>query len=331
MSSRFFLVIPIALIFAACNDRSFDFAIIGDVPYGEHGWELFPNVVDALNAADVEWVMHVGDIKSGSVPCTDSLLVARHAGFQRIRHPFVYVPGDNEWTDCHRERAGGFDPLERLSFLRPLFYPEPGMSGGTPSMAVDYQGASPDYSEFVEHQRWVREGIVFVLLHVVGSQNGLLPFEGRTEEHDAEVERREAAAVVWMRESFALARELDSPGILFGLQATLPFPNPFPPSGLPLPEEAMLGFDELIAALEAEVLAFDRPVLWVHGDTHYFRMDKPLFNSATDRRFENFTRLETFGAPDFHWIKVRVDPADPAVFLVEPRLIPANIEGYTPQ
>ena len=35
----------------------------------------------------------------------------------------IYVPGDNEWTDCHRANNGGYDPLERLAFLRAMFYP----------------------------------------------------------------------------------------------------------------------------------------------------------------------------------------------------------------
>ena len=42
----------------------------------------------------------------------------------------------------------------------------------------------------------------------------------------------------------------------------------------------------------------------------------------------HFTRLETFGAPDFHWINVRVDPEDPRVFRISERLIPENFEGY---
>ncbi len=32
--------------------------------------------------------------------------------------PLVYVPGDNEWTDCGRARACGYDPRERLAWLR---------------------------------------------------------------------------------------------------------------------------------------------------------------------------------------------------------------------
>jgi len=38
------------------------------------------------------------------------------------------------------------------------------------------------------------------------------------------------------------------------------------------------GFNDL-AALEAETLAFSKPVVLVHGDSHSFQINKPLFGS----------------------------------------------------
>ena len=38
--------------------------------------------------------------------------------FNQFRAPTVYVPGDNEWTDCHRTNNGGYNALERLSYIR---------------------------------------------------------------------------------------------------------------------------------------------------------------------------------------------------------------------
>jgi hypothetical protein len=51
----------------------------------------------------------------------------------------------------------------------------------------------------------------------------------------------------------------------------------------------------------------------VHGDSHYFRVDKPLLDDQ-GRRLENFTRVETFGdnaatgLNDVQWVKALVDP-----------------------
>src|SRR2546426_6853387 len=50
-----------------------------------------------------------------SGPCTDAWFEARKRQFARLEHPFILLPGDNDWTDCHRT---GFDPMERLAEWR---------------------------------------------------------------------------------------------------------------------------------------------------------------------------------------------------------------------
>jgi hypothetical protein len=39
----------------------------------------------------------------------------------------------------------------------------------------------------------------------------------------------------------------------------------------------------------------------------------------------NFTRVETFGPPDMHWVRATVDPSDPNLFQFEPVVVKANI------
>jgi hypothetical protein len=63
----------------------------------------------------------------------------------------------------------------------------------------------------------------------------------------------------------------------------------------------------------------------VHGDTHLFRIDKPLYSAKTGRLFENFTRVETFGWPDTHWERVIVDASHPALFKFSAEIVPDNI------
>lgn len=36
------------------------------------------------------------------------------------------------------------------------------------------------------------------------------------------------------------------------------------------------------------------------------------------------TRLEVFGDPDTHWVRVTVDPANPALFTIEPMIVREN-------
>ena len=72
-----------------------------------------------------------------------------------------------------------------------------------------------------------------------------------------------------------------------------------------------------------------RPVALVHGDSHYFRVDKPFTDPATGRVLARITRAETFGDPDGHWLSMRVDPEDPDVFSFAPVLVPGNVAGET--
>ena len=69
-------------------------------------------------------------------------------------------------------------------------------------------------------------------------------------------------------------------------------------------------------------------VTTVHGDTHIFRIDKPLVGSRTQRIIENFTRVATFGHPDTHWIRVTIDPSDPNVFRFRQETVKANLLAH---
>ena len=80
--------------------------------------------------------------------------------------------------------------------------------------------------------------------------------------------------------------------------------------------------------LAEELESYERPVAFLHGDTHTFRIDQPLFSKKTNRRFENFTRVETFGDPETHWVRVTVDPADPQLFRFNAEIIPENVVNH---
>ena len=65
----------------------------------------------------------------------------------------------------------------------------------------------------------------------------------------------------------------------------------------------------LFSALKRRTIAFGKPVVLVHGDTHIHRLDHPWPDVP------NFTELETYAMGDAdRWVLGTVDPADPAVF-----------------
>jgi hypothetical protein len=290
----------------------FTFALIGDMPYGAEGDLKFPNVITDINAdRTVAFVVHDGDIKNGSSVCSDAMFFNRLDLFNSFAHPLVYVPGDNEWTDCHRANNGAYDPIERLTFLRGLFYPGDS-SLGQRTLTLERQSADPAYAAYRENVRWVVKDVLFAGLHVVGSNNNL----GRTPAADAEYAERNAATVEWLRGTFARARQEGHKAVMLIIQA-----NP----GFELTPSQRTGFNDFLAALEAETLAYGRPVVLVHGDSHYFRIDKPMLGTRSRRRIETFTRVETFGENDNHWLHVTVEPTSPNVFVFDQRLVAANL------
>ena len=65
---------------------------------------------------------------------------------------------------------------------------------------------------------------------------------------------------------------------------------------------------------------YGRPVVLAVGDTHIFRVDKPLYDE-NGALVTNFTRLEVFGHPDVHWVRVDVDADSRSVFSFHQQLV----------
>ncbi|WP_051962036.1 metallophosphoesterase [Methylobacter sp. BBA5.1] len=307
---------------AARGYGKFEFALIGDVPYKEADYWKVDNVIAEINAnKQLKWVLHAGDIKNGSTLCSDEIFEDRLQRFQSFKIPFILTPGDNEWTDCHRPNNGSYQPLERLNRLRELFYPVPGETLGQKTMTVETQADDPNYYEFVENTRWMEQHVMFAAVHIVGSNNALANFSGRTPADDSEVARRIDATRAWIKETFAKAKAEDVRGVLLLFQAN-------PGFELAKGSNERKGFEEILADLEQESVEFKKPVIFAHGDSHYVRIDKPMKGGISNRRIENATRVETFGADDVHWLRVVVDPNSPEVFSVHQEIVDKNLEQH---
>lgn len=304
-----------ALALVACSSpadngpKRFSFAVFGDGPYYGIEKGRYRHVLKEIDEHDVAFMLHVGDILW--YPCSEEAYRERRVGLDALRHPVIYTPGDNEWTDCHERRPGGYDPLDRLAVLRRVFFDEPMWSLGTSRLALTVQAADSGFATFVENARWVQDSVVFATTHIVGSANGTQPFAGRTAANDAEAERRMAAAVVWTRNAFRLAIATNAPAVVLAMHADPDFEHRYP-------EDTV--FEPLMAVWREEARAYDRPILLVHGDNHEYTIDQPLVDPATGDTVRNFTRLETFGSPDIGWVEVIVDPTDPRMFRFVPRV-----------
>jgi hypothetical protein len=305
--------------------QNFTFGLIGDMAYAPAREPLFENVLAEMNAAPLAFSVHVGDLSSPRYGCDDAFRARRLAQFRAMAHPLIYTPGDNDWTDCNpKQNIANGDPLERLADLRQNFF-NGNTTLGKRTFPVTRQSdaGNPAFAKYRENVRWEMGGVMFFTLHAVGSNNGL----GRDAAGDAEVAERTAANIAWMQQGFALAKTNNSYAIMILQQANM-FPEFLPFPGDPAANPS--GFTEQRNALRKELFAYDKPVVLVNGDSHFFRIDKPfarrVARDVSEPLIDKFTRVETFGDPVHHWVHVTVDVTDPNVFTFRERIVAANIE-----
>jgi hypothetical protein len=288
------------------------YAIIGDTPYGAAQFAAFPRLVSAVNAdPNVELTLHLGDIKDGASVCSDAYFDQMRANFDSFQDPLVLTPGDNEWTDCHRPAAGGYLPTERLARFRSVFYPRASKSLGLRHKSLKTQANLPGFATFVENRLWKAQRVVFATVHVVGSNNDLVPWFGAAEtpaqraERLAEYDARLAATLAWLDRTFTFAAEEDARGVVIAMQANMWFNTP-------------LGFTEIVQRLADRASSFGRPVLLLEGDSHRFTVDRPLATGSAlhgvTTAAPNVTRIIVEGETIGEWLKLRIDPKAAELF-----------------
>ena len=195
--------------------------------------------------------MHVGDIHSGSMPCTSahigfdyvtktgSPIATSNPGwnqavyyqFQQFERPVVYTPGDNEWADCHKSRQfSSGAPLKELASVRELFFAKTGTTLGqhakrVTSQADAYDRSYPEDSQFVENVVWEDSRVVFATFNMPGgSNNDADPWTGIFADGAAqanEAATRAAADLRWLDATFARAGLEHARAVVIGLQADM--------------------------------------------------------------------------------------------------------------
>jgi hypothetical protein len=325
--------------------ESYAIGLWGDLPYSDLQAQTgVPNLIADMNRQDLGFTVHNGDLKAGSgstttvtpTTCSDAMYAQALGFFNALKAPAIFTPGDNDWTDCDRPANGSFSSRERLDHERQVFFSTPFSLGrnrlrqevqATP-LCLGVNGPTP----CVENRRWTKGGVTYVTLNVPGSCNNLCD----TAPDAAEFAARNKANIAWLVESFNAAEARHSAAIMIIAQAN-PGWDLSDPTRAPIRDPKTLvetdglpdGYKDYLVALRDEVIAFRKPVSYVHGDSHYFRVDKPLLD-ALGRRVENFTRVETYGNNaatgnnDVNWVKVQVNARSREVFSYQPQVVPAN-------
>jgi len=304
------------------SEHAFSLAVYGDSPYGckagecpidqpdirpdtakgpnpgdPRQIEATPAFIKAINAdPKVRFVMHVGDIHSGSQYCTLAYNRTISDLWKQFTDPLVYTPGDNEWADCQKSKEGGNvndsgnyvdyangNPVANLALIRSMFFPNPGETlGGQKkhviSQAQAYDPAHPKDAEYVENVRWEQSGVLFVTLNIPGGSNNdddKWYGANKTGEQIQEVAQRTAADIRWLEAAFEHAQEDGLKAIVIAEQADM-----WDLDGTDPLANHIANYKPFIDSIASHATTFGKPVLLINGDSHSYRSDNPLVNNA---------------------------------------------------
>lgn len=289
--------------------------------------------IDSMNAHHLDFTMYAGDTKNGSSECSDKAIGEDIISvYNRLDMPTLYTLGDNEWTDCHRTSNGAYDPLERLAYLRNTFFSKSTTQGKNP-IAVERQGEPG--KAYSENSRFIASNVGFVALAVTGSNNNLVVTEkqcAKKSERSAEdcaaaseeYKARNAKNIEWLKQSFSAAKKEKLAGLAIIIQADIFFPFELSDGGYDDDFMKNLddknGYTDFFKTLISETRNYDGQVVLINGDSHFFKMDKPMYN-PDGQLTANFTRVQVFGSEDNSWIEMTVNPNSDNVFTFAPVML----------
>ena len=342
LSTALLAAVAMTSVSAIADDRHDDdrrdndtltFAVFGDWPYSQVLFNNAPLLINSINAdPDVNFIIHVGDIHSGSMACTSAGILPAistsvpgwnqsiYFDFQQFKAPLIYTPGDNEWTDCHKTKEfKSGQPLNELAAVRSLFFARPGHSLGLEdkelwSQAQHFDPAFPDDAQFVENVIWEDGRTVFVTLNIPGSNNDTLPWTNgfeNTTAHANEIALRNAANIRWLDTAFAWAAREHAKAVVVGIQADM-----FDPAALVAGGDGLDAYTPFVQELAKQSLKFGKPVMLFNGDSHLFEADHPLADPTSSTgvihhtpAVPNLTRITVQGSTNApgEWLKFTID------------------------
>lgn len=291
-------------------ENTITFGIFGDMPYSDNEFTMLilpdGKIVNAIRALNPPVLIHYGDFNKGSNSCTDeSFTEMKQQISELLPGKVVYTPGDNDWTDCDRSKmATRFDELERLAFVRNLFY-----SGTGVEMYKDVPNLKRQEG-YVENAAWEIDGLVFGTLHIVGTNNG------RAEILLSEVDKvldeadfRDESNEKWLNELIESASAKDKKGLVVAFQADIYHPEEGVVDRIcdKTNREDCDGMKRIRDQIAEKAKTFNKPFLIIHGDTNAFCLNQPV------KEAHNFWHLN--GPGDYTLLdaaKVVFDPENKA-------------------
>jgi hypothetical protein len=269
-------------------------------------------MLDAIGRErETSFVVYDGNLKGESEACRDSVYEARRELLDASVKPVVLLPGEHDWVDCGQSRAGGYDAVERLDFLRQTFFGESESLGQSP-MPLTRESGVARFRPFRENVRWQQNGVAFIGLNAPSPNNHYLNAGGR----NGEFEDRSVANGFWLEHAVEAARRSDVRAVVVILQGDPDFTRyerreRFAWLRFARGDQARDGFLELKRSLVRIAEAFRGPVIVIHAVEmplpNGFRIDQPLRNDR-GAVVPNLTRIAIgLKKPQSQWLEVHAN------------------------
>ncbi|KAL7559835.1 hypothetical protein ACA910_015373 [Epithemia clementina (nom. ined.)] len=330
------------------SPTSFEVALWGDLPYVGTTTGVFeetPGVSYAENRVNVgvdykhlrdcingapnnlcnttqppAFAWFAGDMVSGETACIEKYYDRFENLANSFLAPSLYVLGDNEWLDCHKTKTKEpHDPLVKLNYVKRRFFDPSGRSILGVGHITTVNGG-PNYPEL---QMWEYQGILFVGVTVVGSNNGLYDndlvngkecakslenFDPGCVRATAEFRERSEVVNMFVAQAFEYAKKNRLPGVMVMIQADIWGVEKCTDSMDPIDT----GFLSFYQAFFDQVTKYKGQVALIHGDSHVSLIcgDKPetQLDLPTYGKLSNFISVQLPGSINIGWTKATVEP-----------------------
>ncbi|SAL48974.1 membrane protein [Caballeronia arvi] len=297
---------------AHAQGNTLGFAVMADALTRPADETPVRRMLDAIGRdGSIAFIVYDGNLKGAGEPCRDSVYQSRHDVLDASRTPLVLLLGQHDWADCSSAHAGAYDPVERLDFVRQLFFAD-ATALGQSSLTLSRESDVARFRTFREIVRWQAQGIAFIGLNVPSPNNHYLTAGGR----NGEFEDRAVATSFWLEHAAESARRSEMRALVVILQGDPDFSRyerrerfawlRFSHSNQPRD-----GFLELKRSLVKAAEIFRGPVIVIHGtdapEPNGFHIDQPLRNDK-GLIVTNLTRVAiAFKKPQSQWLEVQSD------------------------
>jgi len=246
------------------------FSVIGDVPYNAEQRDGLIAMIQTHNQkAQSEFVVHVGDIKAGADPCDEAVFEDVSDILKEFSTPTFMLLGDNEYNDCS-------DPIAALQLWNQYFLNF--HQNWTVDQTISYQ------ENRSENFAWVQDKVMFLGLNLVGSNV-----------HDEdEWDTRLTDNGNFLRDFVTTHRDSSEALVIFG------HANMFDLG----PDK----FQTFTNVMKSVAEGFEKPVLYMQGDGHFWFLNKPYPEQ------QNITRVQIEGGATAVQVTVNPNLEQPFIF-----------------